>query len=164
MENISPNFLSKLYKDMPSAKASIRGGIHYPDIKGMAYFYQINGGVLVSVEVCHLPMGDNSYGGRFFGFHIHEGNSCSGNSEQPFSHVGHHFNPDNTPHPDHAGDFSPLLGCNGYAWSSFVTNRFTIPDIISRTIIIHLRPDDFRTQPSGDVGEVIACGEIIKVR
>jgi Cu-Zn family superoxide dismutase len=42
----------------------------------------------------------------------------------------------------------------------FVTNRFTVKEIIGRTIVIHDSPDDFTTQPSGNSGKIIAIGEI----
>ncbi|MBS7210849.1 MAG: superoxide dismutase family protein, partial [Lachnospiraceae bacterium] len=32
---------------------------------------------------------------------------------------------------------------------------------IGRTVIIHDMADDFKTQPSGDAGKKIACGEIV---
>ena len=34
-------------------------------------------------------------------------------------------------------------------------------DVIGKTVVIHDRPDDFHTQPSGDSGEKIACGKIV---
>ena len=41
-----------------------------------------------------------------------------------------------------------------------MTDRFTVGEIIGKTVVIHMMPDDFRTQPSGDSGEKIACGVI----
>ena len=43
-----------------------------------------------------------------------------------------------------------------------LSNRFSIEEIIGRTVIIHDAPDDFRTQPSGNAGMKIACGVIQK--
>ena len=71
-----------------------------------------------------------------------------------------HYNPDNCEHPYHAGDMPPIFGNNGYAFSIFLTNRFWTDEIIGKTVIIHLQPDDFHSQPSGDSGAKIACGEI----
>ena len=71
-----------------------------------------------------------------------------------------HYNPDNCEHPYHAGDMPPIFGNNGYAFSIFLTNRFCTDEIIGKTVIIHLQPDDFHSQPSGDSGAKIACGEI----
>lgn len=62
--------------------------------------------------------------------------------------------------PYHAGDLPPLFGNQGYAFSAFVTDRFAVREIVEKTIIIHSKPDDFKTQPSGDSGEKMACGKI----
>ena len=43
---------------------------------------------------------------------------------------------------------------------SVLINKFTVNEIIGRTVIIHSQPDDFTTQPSGNSGKKIACGEI----
>ena len=43
---------------------------------------------------------------------------------------------------------------------SFFTNRFSISEIIGKTIIIHSGVDDFSSQPSGNSGQKIACGII----
>ena len=69
----------------------------------------------------------------------------------------------NTMHPSHAGDLVPLLGNQGYAYLVFYDKRFTIDDIIGRSVIIHRNPDDFATQPSGNSCEKIACGVIRRV-
>lgn len=71
-----------------------------------------------------------------------------------------HYNPDNCQHLYHAGDMPPLFGVDGSAVLLFLTNRFSVEEIIGRTVIIHARPDDFMTQPSGNSGEKIACGVI----
>jgi Cu-Zn family superoxide dismutase len=44
-----------------------------------------------------------------------------------------------------------------------VTNRFSIQDIIGRTVVIHSGPDDFRSQPAGNAGKKIGCGVIYPV-
>lgn len=77
-----------------------------------------------------------------------------------FPHSGSHYNPNDCPHPYHAGDLPPLFGANGFAFSVFLTDRFTVHEIIGKTVIVHASPDDFQTQPSGNAGEKIACGEI----
>ena len=56
----------------------------------------------------------------------------------------------------------PLFGANRTAFLIFITNRFTVGEIIGQTVIIHINPDDFMAQPSGKSGEKIACGIIQK--
>ena len=84
-------------------------------------------------------------------------------SDAPFPLSGAHYNPGECEHPHHAGDLPPLFGCNGYAMSVFLTDRFLVDDVIGKTLIIHDRPDDFKTQPAGDAGEKMACGVIQSV-
>lgn len=140
----------------PNAKAIIKGNTDYPEISGEVLFYQRKCDVLISARIKGLPQNDSG----FFGFHIHEGDNCKG---EGFPNTGGHYNPDNKPHPQHAGDLPPLLYCSGSAFMQVKTNRFNVKEIIGKTVIIHKGTDDFRTQPSGDAGEKIACGVIQKV-
>lgn len=84
-------------------------------------------------------------------------------ANDPFPLSGAHYNPGECEHPHHAGDLPPLFGCNGYAVSIFLTDRFLVDDVIGKTLILHDRPDDFKTQPAGDAGEKMACGVIQSV-
>ncbi len=97
---------------------------------------------------------------RIFGFHIHEGGCCRGNESDPFADTLSHYNPNGCEHPAHAGDLPPLFGNKGCAFSAFLTDRFTVEEIIGRTVVIHDMPDDFTTQPAGGSGSKIGCGVI----
>lgn len=90
------------------------------------------------------------------------GASCTGNLEDEFADAKAHYNPQNCPHPYHAGDLPPLIENNGYSYMRVFLNKFKIKDIIGKVIIIHDMPDDFTTQPSGNSGTKIACGKITK--
>lgn len=136
-----------------SAKAIINGDDKYPKLHGEVTFRRLKEGVLVTARVSGLPKTESG----FYGFHIHEGKSCDGDG---FPKTKGHYNPKDRPHPSHAGDLLPLLSCKGSAYMQVKTDRFRICDIIGRTIIIHSDTDDFRTQPSGDAGEKIACSVI----
>lgn len=142
------------------AWADLRGDVLHPGIYGIALFHQTPDGVIVAVDVSGLPSAQGACSGRFFAFHIHEGSACRGSATDPFSAAGSHFNPTGCPHPFHAGDLPPLLGCDGDALSVFLTNRFRVDEVIGRTVIIHDQPDDFTTQPAGNAGSRIACGVI----
>jgi Cu-Zn family superoxide dismutase len=110
-----------------------------------------------------LPSKEGACGGGIYGMHIHEGSLCSVNEKDPFADAGSHYNPKKCPHPYHAGDLPPLFADNGYAWFSFLTQRFDVNEVIEKTVIIHSQPDDFTTQPSGNSGAKIACGVITPV-
>lgn len=143
------------------AKAEIRGGKKYPQIKGTVYFKETKEGVIVTARIENLPHNEGKCGNRVFGFHIHEGESCTGNSQDEFADAKTHLNPYNCLHPHHSGDLPPLFENNGYAYMSVLTNRFSVKDIIGKIVIIHDKPDDFVSQPSGNSGEKIACGKIL---
>lgn len=156
------DFLSIL-RGRPQAAASIAGSEDYPGISGTVRLYPSNAGVIVLAQVSGLPQSDISCQERVFGFHIHEGAHCGGNMDDPLADAMSHYNPNGCGHPYHAGDLPPLFGNNGLALSLFLTNRFSIDEVIGRTVIIHDRPDDFTSQPSGNSGTKIACGVIRRI-
>ncbi len=141
----------------PGAAAHISGNPAFPDLRGKALFYVRPTGVLMEFEVSGLPA-DSETG--FFALHVHAGEDCGGES---FSDTGPHLNPTGTQHPLHAGDLPPLLSAGGRAYMAVLSNRFTLPEILEKTVVIHALPDDFRTQPAGGAGEKIGCGVIKKM-
>ncbi len=153
-----PCLLSAL-RGQPQAAAGITGGKSCPGIAGAVRFYQTDKGVLVLAEINGLPESEDPCR-KVFGFHIHEGTDCGGNANDPFANTMSHYDPKNRRHPHHAGDLPPLFGNNGMALSLFLTDRFSVDEVIGRTVVIHSGPDDFTTQPSGNSGTKIACGII----
>ena len=145
-----------------TAIAYVKGGKRYPNINGVVTFKETKEGVFVTAKIEGLPQSTDHCSGRFFGFHIHEGTSCSGNETDEFADAKGHLNPNNCPHPFHMGDLPPLIENNGYAYMRVLINKFQLKDIIDRVVIIHDLPDDFTTQPSGNSGTKIACGKIEK--
>lgn len=139
---------------LPAAAAVLHGGDSAPELRGTVEFYPRKSGTLVIASVRGLPHSNPS---GFFAFHIHEGSSCGG---EEFAESGGHYNPADTPHPQHAGDLPPLLSADGTALLAVLTDRFTVQDVIGRTVIIHSGPDDFHSQPAGNPGMKIACGTI----
>lgn len=138
----------------PDAVARIKGGAEAPQLTGWVQFYQESDCVLIVARIFGLPRESNT---GFFGFHIHQGDNCSGTD---FSGTGGHYNPTEQAHPKHSGDLPPLLVCRGNAYLSVRSDRFSVKEIIGRTVVIHSDPDDFRSQPAGNAGKKIACGVI----
>jgi Cu-Zn family superoxide dismutase len=102
------------------------------------------------------------------GIHIHEKGDCSAPDGKS---AGDHFNPDKVDHgapaamPHHAGDFGNLTaGPDGKATMTVTVDFVSLDDgprsAIGRAIVIHEKPDDLKTQPSGNAGARIACGVI----
>lgn len=157
----SENFINVLKENVPAAIAFVRGNAANPDLNGTVKFYQTSYyGILIEAEIYGLPDSSkentSQHTSNFYAMHIHENGNCT----LPFDQTGEHFNPERMPHPFHAGDLPPLLSSYGFAWSVFYDERFSIHEIMGRSIIIHKNADDFTTQPSGNSGEKIGCGVI----
>lgn len=104
------------------------------------------------------------------GFHIHEKGDCSAPDAMS---AGGHFNPTGAPHGDpgqgdhHAGDMPMLQAdASGNASLSVELSPATLRDgpsnIVGKGVIVHVSPDDFKTQPTGNSGARLACGVIVK--
>ena len=59
----------------PDAVARIQGGTEAPQLTGCVQFYEESGCILIEARIFGLPKGSKT---GFFGFHIHQGESCSG--------------------------------------------------------------------------------------
>jgi Cu-Zn family superoxide dismutase len=132
------------------------------DVRGTINFKQHGNRVNVSGTVSGLRPGSE------VGFHIHEAGDCS--SGDGMSAKGH-FNPQSKPHgsPDsperHAGDM-PMLKADakGNASVGADLDVMTVEpgpnSIVGRGLIVHVQPDDYKTQPTGNAGARAACGVI----
>lgn len=154
-------FTQLLQYERPQAAAWVVGNVSNPQLSGLVKFYQTAyGGVLVEAEIFGLPNISEQGHADFYAMHIHEFGDCT----DPFENTGQHYNPDLAEHPYHAGDLPPLLSNQGYAFTAFYDKRFTVDEIIGKSVILHSGHDDFTTQPSGNSGEKIGCGEIRSTR
>jgi len=128
-------------------------------------------------EIGIVPMGDGIHltgtvsglpGAGEFGFHIHEKGDCSAADA---SSAGGHFNPDGAAHgkreagPHHAGDIDNLVSDGGVAkvdrhLSGLSLGDGGAHDVAGRALVVHAKPDDYTSQPTGDAGARIACGVI----
>lgn len=151
------NFIRTMLTNPPDATAWVSGDWDHPKLTGLVKFYFTPyQGMLIEAEFFDLPNVSTPGSSNFYAMHIHEHGDCT----RPFDRTGDHFNPTDEPHPQHAGDLIPILGNQGYAWYSFYDKRFTLPEILGRSVILHEMPDDFTTQPSGNSGKKIGCGVI----
>jgi Cu-Zn family superoxide dismutase len=129
-------------------------------VKGKVTFRQVDGGVEIVAELTGLSPGEH-------GFHVHEYGDCSMADGKC---AGAHFNPTKKDHggPDsanrHVGDLgNNKAGANGegtYKRDDKLIALSGPNSIIGRSVIIHAKPDDLKTQPSGDAGDRIGCGAI----
>jgi Cu-Zn family superoxide dismutase len=123
-----------------------------------------NGGVRVTGTLTGVEPGSAH------GFHVHEFGDCSAPDA---SSAGGHFNPTGQPHGNreaggahHAGDMpNQVGGDDGQARVDQLLTGLEIGsgsagDIVGKSVVVHAKADDYRSQPSGDAGGRIACGVI----
>jgi Cu-Zn family superoxide dismutase len=133
---------------------------------GKAIFKETTDGVAITLDVRNLPPG-------LHGMHIHAAGAC-----QPphFKSAQGHFNPYGkqhglkNPRGPHAGDLPNLLvQPDGTAKTTVTAPLVTLSpgkaSLLSgngTALVIHAKPDDEITDPSGNSGERIACGVIMR--
>ena len=148
--------------DAPRARANLEP-TKGSSVRGVANFVQHGDKVRVTATVSGLRPGG------VFGFHIHEAGDCS--SGDGMSTKGH-FNPHGKPHAHHgtperhAGDLPSLISDSGGHANlrgvdlDIITVTPGPASIVGRGLIVHVQPDDFKTQPTGNAGARSACAVI----
>ena len=149
----------KLANSNPYAICYLKGNKENMRLKGTVEIFPWSTGSIIKLEIVGLPTESLN---NFFGFHIHKNGACD--MKNNFETAGPHFDINMNMHPNHTGDLPMIYSNNGYAFMLYYTNRFRPDDVIGKSIIIHKMADDLTTQPSGNSGERIACGVIIKRR
>jgi Cu-Zn family superoxide dismutase len=93
-----------------------------------------------------------------------------------FATAGPHFNPLNkqhgalNPQGSHAGDLPNItVAPDGTGRMETTTEQLTLGsgplsvwDADGSALVIHANPDDFKTDPTGNSGNRIACGVLVK--
>jgi Cu-Zn family superoxide dismutase len=156
-----------------AATVSVSAQMKHVDLKdakgnsvGMAMVSPAKGGgVSIDLDVKNLPPGEHA-------LHFHAVPKC----EAPFTSAGGHFNPGGKKHgmqnPEgaHAGDMNNFtVDAKGNAKTTIVNKNVTMgaePNSIyangGTALMIHAAADDMKTDPSGNAGDRIACGAIVK--
>jgi Cu-Zn family superoxide dismutase len=133
---------------------------------GTLELMDMDGGVHISGELTGLPGGDH-------GIHIHEKGDCDAAGK--FESAGAHFNPTghqhgkDNPEGPHAGDL-PNISATAEGGGALVDveddsvtlgeGENSLFDADGSAIVVHADPDDYKTDPSGNSGDRIACGVI----
>jgi Cu-Zn family superoxide dismutase len=132
------------------------------DVKGIVRFTPADNGVKVHAEITGLEPNSKH------GFHIHEKADLS---DPELKSAGGHFNPGMHKHGGpgtserHGGDLGNLeADAQGKATYDATAEGVTLDDpktgIIGRSVVIHAKADDLKTDPAGDSGARIAAGVI----
>lgn len=149
----------------PALKAQIHSTDASQTHIGDMYLRQAADGVQVYGELAGITPGET------VAIHIHENGSCDNSGKG----AGGHFNPFNQPHgvpteaASHAGDLPNITAdANGVAALNFTKKGISIAEtgdnsVYNRAFIVHAGSDDYKSQPSGDAGDRMACGIIKKL-
>ena len=128
-------------------------------VTGTVTFTKVGDEVQVVADIQNLTPGKH-------GFHIHEKGDCSAPDAMS---AGGHFNPMHGHHGGphtaerHVGDFGNIeadaSGKGHLDWKGKL--KFSgAKSIIGKSVIVHEKEDDLKTDPSGNSGARIACGVI----
>lgn len=142
------------------SQAEIRDGGNA--VRARASVSQVGDALRVRVESNGLPAG-------IYGAHLHSVGRCD---RPTFETAGPHWNPTSRQHGrdnpggQHLGDLPNLLvGTDGRGSFEFTVpgaslsgGAMSLLDGDGAALVIHARPDDYRTDPSGNSGTRIACG------
>ena len=125
-----------------------------------------NGDVVIKVSLKNLPVGEHAV-------HIHQNPKCD---PPDFKTAAGHFNPDGKQHGTlnpmghHNGDMPQniSIGENHTGEATYKVNYLSMdpaaPNSIfangGTSIMVHEKPDDMKTDPTGNAGNRIACGVI----
>ncbi len=129
-------------------------------VTGTVTFTKVGDEVQVVADIHNLAPGKH-------GFHIHEKGDCSAPDA---ASAGAHFNPTQKHHggpttaDHHAGDLGNITAdASGTAhvdWKGKLSLSGT-DSIIGKSVVVHEKEDDLKTDPSGNSGARIACGAIV---
>lgn len=134
--------------------------------KGQVNFKEENN--LVSMEAHFTGLNEGPHA-----IHIHAQANCNASDGKS---AGGHWNPTNEQHGQwgdkagyHKGDIGNFeVDADGTGQITFQTNEWCIDcddnnkNILGKSVIVHQGSDDFVSQPSGNAGARVACGEILK--
>jgi Cu-Zn family superoxide dismutase len=128
-------------------------------VTGVVAFAKVGDEVRVVAYIQNLTPGKH-------GFHIHEKGDCSAADA---ASAGAHFNPTQQHHggpmtaEQHAGDLGNIeADASGNArldWKGKLSLSGK-DSIIGKSVVVHEKEDDLKTDPSGNSGARIACGTI----
>lgn len=129
-------------------------------VKGTVTFTPAADGTKIVIDLTGLKPGKH-------GLHIHEKGDCSAPDA---SSAGPHFNPGHSHHggPDtaerHAGDFGNVeADASGKVHVELKDKKMKLTgpaSIVGKSVVVHEKEDDLKTDPSGNSGARVACGVI----
>jgi Cu-Zn family superoxide dismutase len=163
----SPSVEAQRARLADGAKVEMRDG-HGKTVGTLTIAPHSNGGVRFTGRLTDVPPGVH-------GIHIHEFGKCDA---PDFKSAGAHFSPSGKQHGKfnpqgwHEGDIGNVrIDPNGSAEVSMINEGVTLaagPNSLLKpggtSLVLHADPDDLKTDPSGNSGDRIACGIIVRAQ
>lgn len=130
------------------------------NVEGMVHFEQLDKEVRISGRLTGLSPGRH-------GIHVHMFGDCSAPDAES---AGEHFNPGHSDHGGpgqqnrHVGDLGNIeANADGVANFSLIDDRISLEgvnSIVGRSLVVHAKEDDQKSQPSGESGARVSCGVV----
>ena len=126
-------------------------------VKGSAMVHPMGDALHVEVKVSGMAPGT-------YAAHIHTVGQCEG---PKFTTAGGHWNPEGKQHGKdnpagaHKGDLPNItVGADGTGstMAHIMASAASLMDADGAAVVIHAGPDDYKTDPTGNSGDRIACG------
>ena len=144
----------------PQKAIAVVHGIGGHKVHGTVTFTVHDDSIEIAVNLRGLTPGEHA-------FHIHEFGDCSSKDGMA---AGGHFNPEKHHHggPDaeqrHVGDLGNITagedGKVNVTLKDKLVRLHGPHSIIGRSVIVHEKADDLKTDPAGNAGARIACGVV----
>ena len=147
--------------DEASAKAKIESKSGSKATGKVVFTELPSGGVKIEVWIENATPGTH-------GIHLHEKGDCSAPDA---SSAGGHFNPAGNPHAGpsdakhHNGDWGNIqVGADGKGHLELTSDMLTVKpgpnSVVGKAVVFHEKPDDLKSQPTGDAGGRYGCGVV----
>ncbi|PQO46235.1 superoxide dismutase family protein [Blastopirellula marina] len=142
--------------DLPTEGVAVLASTSGSKVKGVILLKQEDGYVQLTGKVINLEPGEH-------GFHIHQfGDLTKGDGTA----AGGHYNPAGHEHgapgkTSHAGDLGNITADeNGDAVIDTKAEGVKLHMILGRSLVVHAKADDLKSQPSGAAGPRVGVGVI----
>lgn len=144
-------------EEVPMAGVVVLSATRGHEVRGTLRLQQQSAGLRITGRIEGLTPGKH-------GFHVHEFGDLA---DPEGKSAGGHFNPGKQPHggPDsaerHEGDLGNIeADAQGVANVDVVGRGLKLHFVLGRSIVVHAKADDLKSQPAGDAGDRVAVGVI----